>query len=194
MRAAPTVAVARRRVIAALACWPAVRALAAQDAGTPRHKVSVRTLHQALATRFPLRFDFGGLLQLDVSAPRLHLLPSRNRLGAGLRAEASGLPLRQPVAGDLDALFSLRYERRDRTVRAHDAEVLELRLPGLPTEVTRGLREALPPLLREGVGEIVLHTVSPADLAVAHTLGFEPETITVVDDGLVIGFGPKPAR
>jgi hypothetical protein len=49
-------------------------------------------------------------------------------------------------------------------------------------------------MMGEAVGEVVLHEFSPSELALADTMGFEPETITVVDDGLVIGFGPKRRR
>ena len=39
--------------------------------------------------------------------------------------------------------------------------------------------------------EVVLHRLRPQDLALAHTMGFEPGPITVAPDGLVIGFVPR---
>ena len=64
----------RLLLTAALACCPASRVLAQADAPRPRHKVSAGELHKALSSRFPVRFDFGGLLDLQVSAARLLLL------------------------------------------------------------------------------------------------------------------------
>lgn len=181
----------RRLFVTALACWPACGALAGDDPPRPRHRISAGQLHQALSARFPVRFGLGGLLELQVSAPRLHLLPARNRLGAGLVAQLGGL---QVPAGELDVLFALRYEAADRTLRAHGLEILALRWPGLPPATLQALQGALPTVARDAVGEFVLHRFTPRELALADTMGFEPEQVTVVDDGVLVLFGPKPAR
>ena len=76
-------------MIAAAAAWPAGVLLAQDDSARPRHKISAAALHQALSARFPLRFGLTGILGIEVSAPRLHLLASRNLLGAG-RVASSG--------------------------------------------------------------------------------------------------------
>ena len=65
-------------MIAAAAAWPAGVLLAQDDSARPRHKISAAALHQALSARFPLRFGLTGILGIEVSAPRLHLLASRN--------------------------------------------------------------------------------------------------------------------
>lgn len=184
----------RRLLIAALACWPIGRALAQEDGPRPRHKVSAAQLHEALSARFPLRLGAAGLLELQVSAPQLHLLPARNLLGAALRIEISGPRLPQVRAGEVDIAFALRYEASDRTVRGHQLELLDMRWPGLPPATLQALQRLLPAMFRDAVGEVVLHRFAPRELALADTMGFEPEQITVVDDGLVILFGPKPRR
>lgn len=179
----------RRLIIAALASWPGAQLLAAGQ--RPRHKLSAGELHQALSARFPVQFGAGRLLAVNVDAPRLLLAPARNRLGATLAAEISGLQVRALAPGELDVLFGLRYEPSDRSVRAHDLEVLALRWPGLPAEMHQALQQLLPRLAREAVGEVVLHRFAPRDLALADTLGFEPESFTVLHDGLEVRFGPK---
>lgn len=185
----------RRRMIAALGCWPAGRLLAQDGAARPRHKISAASLHEALSARFPVRLDIQGLLQLQVTAPRLHLLPARNQLGAALLVQVSGAALDRPSqGGEADVVFGLRYEAADRTLRAHDMEVLALRWPGLPPEGAGTLQRVLPALAREAVGEFVLHEFSQKELALADTMGFEPEDIRVLDDGLLILFGPKAHR
>jgi hypothetical protein len=184
----------RRLMITALTCWPAARLLAQDDGTRPRHKISAGELHTALSARFPVRLELAGLLELQVSAPRLLLLPTRNQLGAALLAQVSGLQLQQIHAGEVEVVFALRYEAADRTLRANRLEILDLRWPGLPPETVQALRSLLPAIAREAVGEIVLHRFSPRELALPDTMGFEPESISVVDDGLVILFGPKPRR
>lgn len=181
----------RLLLTAALACCPATRLLAQPDAPRPRHKVSAGELHKALSSRFPVRFDFGGLLDLQVSAPRLLLLPSRNKLGASLEALARGPGFPQPRTGEMDLLFSLRYEAADQSLRAYQPEVLALRMPGLAPEALQGLQALMPMVAREAMGEIVLHQFTQRELGLADVMGFEPEKVTVVDDGLVVAFMPK---
>jgi hypothetical protein len=186
----------RRRLalaaLAALACWPAGHVLAQEAAARPRQKVSAAALYEALSARFPVRFAIAGLLQAQVSAPRLLLLPARNLLGAALRAEFAGLQLAQAQAGEMDLVFALRYEARDRTLRAHDPRVLEVRWPGVPPQTAQALEGLLPALARQ-VGEVVLHRFSERELALPDTMGFEPQEIQVLDDGLLVLFGPKHA-
>lgn len=179
----------RRSLLAAIVLAPA--AVLAQPTPKPRHKVSAAQLHQMLSARFPVRFAMGGFFQLQVSAPALLLLPRRNRLGATLLAEAGGPGLEPLPPGEVDVVFRLRYEPSDRSLRALEPEVLALRWPGLPADFADGLKQALPGLAREAIGEIVLHQFTSRELALPEAMGFEPDTITVVEDGLSVGFGPK---
>jgi hypothetical protein len=184
----------RRLLLAALACSPGAPLRAQDDSARPHHKISAGELHRALSARFPLRFGAPGLLEILVSAPRLLLLPARNQLGATLQAVASGDQLRRPQRGEMDIVFSLRYEASDQTVRGHRMDVLELRWPGLSPQGIQTMQQLLPALARDALGEIVLHRFSPRELALPDTMGFQPETLTVLDDGLEISFGPKPRR
>jgi hypothetical protein len=181
----------RRLLLTALACLPAARLRAQDEAQRPRLKISARQLHESLSARFPLRFGVSGLFGLEVSAPSLHLLPARNRLGAGLQVQATGRQLQPVPPGEMDVVFALRYERSDRTIRAYDPEVLDIAWPGLPPEILPTLRGVLPAMAREGLGEVVLHTFSTRDLALADTMGVEPRELTVLDDGLLVVFGDK---
>lgn len=181
----------RRRILTALACcWASARLLANDEVPRPRHKISAGELYKALSSRFPIRLGLGGLLELQVSAPRLLLVPARNRLGATLLAQLGGLQVPRKQAGELDVVFALRYEPTDQTVRAHQAEILDMRWPGLPPDATQALQPLLPQLARQ-MGEVVLHKLTPRELALADTMGFEPQELQVADDGLVIHFGQK---
>ena len=183
----------RTALAAALACWPSWRLLAQEEAPRPRHKVSAGELYEALSRRFPVRLGVAGLLDLQVSAPRLLLLPARNRLGAALQAEVSGVQLPRPQAGEMDLVFALRYEPSDQTLRAHDPEILDLRWPGMPPDTRQALRELLPAMTRR-VGEVVLHRFTARELALPEAMGVEPQELQVVEDGLVVFFGRrKPA-
>lgn len=182
----------RRRFVLALACSASLPA-GAQDETRPRHKITAGELHDALSARFPVRFGVTGLVDVRVSAPRLLLLPSRNQLGAGLLAQLGGMQMQQPQSAELDIAFSLRYEPNDRTVRAHQLQVIGLRAPGLLPETLQLLQRLLPAMARETVGEVVLHRFTQRELALPETMGFEPVELRVVEDGLVVWFGPRPA-
>lgn len=180
----------RRLILANLVGWPL--GLRAQDEPPrPHQKISASQLHAMLSARFPVRFGMPGLVELQVSAPRLLLLPPRNRIGAALRAQVGGPGAAQVPPGEMDLVFALRYEPGDRTVRAHSPEALDLRWPGLAPEALDLVQDLLPGLAAQ-VGEVVLHRFSPRELALPDTMGFVPEHLQVHDDGLDVVFGPKP--
>jgi hypothetical protein len=181
----------RRIALCALACLPARPAFTQAADPRPRHKISAAQLHATMAERFPVRVGLEGVLDVRVSAPALLLLPRRNLLGATLQAQLGGLAPQHAQAGEIDVAFGLRWEPADQTVRAHSLELLDLRWTGLPIEMTQALRRVLPALAREAVGEVVLHRLSARELALADTMGFEPERLTVLHDGLLVEFGPK---
>lgn len=181
----------RRLLLSALAGWPAAGLLAQDAQPRPRHKISAASLYEALTEHFPLQHDLGGLLNLRVSAPRLLLLPVTNQIGAALLAEVSGARLGQGQAGEMDVVFSLRYEPSDRSIRAHRPQVLDLRWPGLPPEAERLLQRLMPSAAQD-MGEVVLHRLTPRELALPDTMGLQPEELQVVDDGVIVFFGPKP--
>lgn len=180
-------------MICALAAWPVSRVLAQDDAARPRQKVSARQLQQALSERFPVRFALGDLIELQARAPRLLLLPRTQQAGATLTIEVSGAQLQPLPAGEVDVVFGLRYETADRSLRARELQVRDVRWPGMAADTLQVVQGLLPELMRN-VGEVVLHRFSPRDLALADTMGFEPDGITVVEDGLVLSFAPKPLR
>ena len=175
-------------LMTALACWPATRALAQGETARPHQKISARELRQALAARFPLRFALADLLDVQVDAPRLLLWPARQRVGATVDARVTDLSSRRAYTGEMDLAFAVRYEAADRSLRAYHLDILGLRSPGLPPEAAEAWRALLSDVARDAVGEVVLHRLSRGDLAMADSLGFEPEKITVEDDGVMIWF------
>lgn len=183
----------RRSLVAALACWPAVPLLA-QDGQRPRYKLSRAQLYAALSARFPLRFGIPGLAEVQVSAPQLLMLPARNKLGASLHAQGSGSSVGRVQPGMLDLVFALRYEGGDRSIRAHEPEIVRMDWPGLTAEALQALQVILPGVAREVAAELVLHRFTSGELALPDTMGFEPGTLTVAEDGVLVDFREKRTR
>ena len=127
-----------------------------------------------------------------MQTPRLTLLPERNKVNAVADVQASGPLLQQSRQGMFDVDFALRYEPSDRTLRAHQMQVNALRLDGLKPPAADLLARYGRQLAEQSLGEVVLHTLEPKDLALADGLGVQPESITVTPQGLVVRFGNKP--
>ena len=160
----------------------------------PSYKVSIEQLQQAVTRRFPLRYPLAGLVELNVQAPRLRLLPEVNRLGTELTVEAAGPALRRAYTGVFDLEFALRYETGDQTIRAHQLRVNSLRFPGLPQGAAEILSGYGPALAEQSLREVVVHQLRPQDLTLADTMGFQPGNITVTAEGLTIDFVAKAPR
>jgi len=124
--------------------------------------------------------------------PQLRLRPAQNRLGAEMAVEAAGPALNRSHQGTLDVEFALRYEASDRTVRAHQLRLKRLQFPTLPPTAVALLNVYGPALAERTLLEVVLHRMRAQDLALPDGLGMQPGSITVTDEGLTIGFVPKP--
>jgi hypothetical protein len=167
-------------------------ALGAQE--RPVHRVSAAQLQQAIDQRFPLRLPLNGLFGVTVRSPELRMLPQLDRIGAWLRIDASGPALARPASGEFEVDFRLRYERADRTLRAHRLRVRSLAIASLAPPYPELLQAFGAALAEEAFGEIVLHRLTDEELALPDAMGLEPETITVTAQGIAIGFAPRPAR
>ncbi|HMN92305.1 MAG TPA: DUF1439 domain-containing protein [Hydrogenophaga sp.] len=158
----------------------------------PGFTVPEALLQQSVAQRFPMRYPVPGLLNLDVQVPQIRLLPEQNRLAADMAVLAAGPALNRSHRGSFDVDFALRYESRDRTVRAHQLRLNRLRFPTLQPGVVDMLNTYAPLIGQQFLQEVVLHQLSPKDLAMADALNMQPGSITVTGQGLRIGLVLKP--
>jgi hypothetical protein len=165
-----------------------------QALAQPRTTVSAAQLQHMVAQRFPLRYPVAGVLNMDVQAPLLRLLPQQNRLSAEMVVDASGPALNTSRQGTLEVDFTLRYEASDRTVRAHQLRFKQLRIADLSPAGNDLLNLYGPALAQQALQEVVLHQLRPQDLALTDDLGLQPASITVTDNGLVVGFEMKPLK
>lgn len=184
----------RRLLIAVLGCWPVAGLLAQDEPPRPHQKISANELRKSLMARFPVDLAVPGLFDVRLDARDLLLLPARQRLGATLVARLADLSARRVYPGELDLTFAVRYEGSDQTLRAHDLAVPALRSPDLPPQSARAWQALLDNVVRGNVDEVVLHRFTPGELQLSDLLGFQPQKITVEDDGVEIWFEPKPLR
>lgn len=157
----------------------------------PRFTVSKDQLQQVMAKRFPLRYPVVGLLNLEVQAPEIRLLPEQNRLNATMAVEASGVALNRKQPGTFEVEFALRYEVSDRTLRATAIRFKRLDFPGLRPEASQMLNLYGQTLSEKAMLEVALHQLRTQDIAMADAMGMQPGNITVTDKGLVFDFVAK---
>jgi hypothetical protein len=157
----------------------------------PRFVVSKEQLQQVVGKRFPLRYPVAGLLNVEVQAPEIRLLPEQNRLSATMVVEASGAALNRKQAGTFEVDFALRYEVSDRTLRATALRFKRLDFPSLQPMASEMLNVYGQTLSEKALLEVVLHTLKPQDLGMADGLGMQPGSITVTEKGLVVDFVRK---
>jgi hypothetical protein len=168
--------------------------LVAQAMAQPRYTVSAAQLQQMVVQQFPRRYPVAGLISMDVQAPALRLLPELNRLSAEMAVEATGPLLERSQKGTFEVDFALRYEASDRTIRAHKLRFKRLRMEGLSPAATELLNAYGLAMAEQTLQEVVLHQLRAQDLALNDDLGLQPNSITVTENGLVVGFETKPLR
>jgi hypothetical protein len=195
---APPIATTKRRLLVSTAALLAIQlagcSLAPAHAAQPSYKISLQQLQRVMDRRFPRRYPVRGVIDLDINVPQLRLSPEANRVGAQFTIRASGPLLQRARNGGIDLDFALRYEASDRTIRAYEIAVNRVEVEGLRPDAAQLLDAYVRASASESLLELVVHQLQPKDLALADTMGLEPGDITVVTDGLVVGFIPKPAH
>ncbi|MEG1771563.1 MAG: DUF1439 domain-containing protein [Comamonas sp.] len=157
--------------------------------------VSAEKLQQAVAQRFPRPYPVAGLLQLQLQAPQLQLLPQVDLIKAQFIANLSGPVLKQGYDGRMEADFGLRYEPSDRTVRAQRVKVHSLALDGLPPALTEMLNTYGSSIAEQALGDMVLYQMQEKDTALMDSLDLQPGVMRVTTQGLEIALDRKtPAR
>ena len=109
-----------------------------------------------------------GLLDLQLQAPRLTLLPERNQLNAVMDLAATGPLLARRYTGVFDVDFGLRYEAQDRSIRAHRLQVNALQLEGLKPQAAA--------LLQRYAQQHIAVQTTP-ECGAAHWRGLQPQMV-----------------
>ena len=98
--------------------------LLAGCAGLPRTVVITEAqLQDKLAAQFPQQRRVMSLLDLNIGAPALKLLPEQNRVAARLTVDATERLSRRSATGTVDADSALRFEPSDMSLRLNQVRV-----------------------------------------------------------------------
>ena len=154
-------------------------------------------LDRLLSRRFPMQRRVLDWLDLALSAPRLQLLPERNRMAVQLDLASSSRMAGWAGRARLDFDTALRYEARDATVRLTQVRVQQLLMDGgggaPPPAAPATAAAPGGPLARLGqalaettLDDLALYTVPVDRLAELRRLGLAPGAVTITARGVEI--------
>lgn len=154
----------------------------------PREVLITQTqLQDRLARRFPLDRQLMQLLDVQLQAPVLSMLPERNRVQAQvpvvLKNRLAGGP---PVRGSVAVSFGLRFEPADLSLRLTDLALERLEAPGLPPALERMLGGLGSWVADEALRDVTVHQWQPQDLQTLDRAGLRVGGIRVASGGLVV--------
>jgi len=151
-------------------------------------------IESLLERNFPVERGLLDIFDVTVNAPRIELLPERNRLAAviDVRARNRLLGIGWQARMHFDA--ALRWETRDKTLRLAQVRVQDLALVD-PGAASRNTVERLGAAMAERVLEdSPIYRLSAARAEKLRQRGVEPGAVTVTSRGVEITFTPLPAN
>ena len=161
-------------------------------APSPRtYTVSPTQLLELIAQKFPFNSRVGELLDLEVLAPRLKLLPESNRIATELDVAVSERLFRNSFQGQLAMDYGLRFEPSDNSIRMTGVKVNRLRFSGVPERYESVVNGLAPFLAERLLNDFSLHQISAKDLQVVQGWGYTPDSFKITPEGLSISLLPK---
>jgi hypothetical protein len=147
-------------------------------------------LERLVERNFPVDRTLLDVFDVTVNAPKVQLVPERNRLAAVVDVRARDKLFASQWQGQLTFDAALRWEARDNTVRLAQVRVQDLAF-NKPGVIARSTSERLGAALAERVLEDSAIYRLPADrLAQMQALGVVPGAVTVTARGVEITFAP----
>lgn len=158
--------------------------------GPPTVTLTQAELERLVERNFPIERALLEVFDVTVNAPRLSLLPERNRLAAVVHVRVRNRLLLSYWQGQLTFDAALRWEARDQTVRLSQVRVQDLALDN-PAAANRSTVERLGAALAERVLEdSSLYRLTAERAAKLAQQGLAPSAVTVTSRGVEISFVP----
>lgn len=181
--------VSRRRWLALTGAAALAAGLAA-CAGLPfgnEYTFSEAQLQRALDRKFPFDRRVLAVLDINLSHPRLTLLPDRNRLAVSVDATVTHPLGGAPLTGTLAIDSALAYDPATMAVVLRDPEVETFTIDGLPERWARQLNAAGALIATQLLQGAPIYTFKPEQLTIGG-VPRQPGTITVLSHGVNVKF------
>jgi len=143
-----------------------------------------------LAREFPRQHRVLDLLDVTVTAPRVRLLPERNRIATDLDFSAAERFTGRPLRGSLGLDYALRFEPSDATVRLSQVHVERVHLDAGGSRLPLSAQRVGGYLAERLLDEAVIWRAKPEQLQLMRTLGFNSGVVNVTARGVEIALAP----
>ncbi|WP_157667441.1 DUF1439 domain-containing protein [Comamonas serinivorans] len=150
-------------------------------------------LQREVGQRFPLHRSLQGVLQVELSQPRIRLQPERNRLGTEVALRVSEPFTGRSHDGEVQLSYGLRYEAGDRSLRMTHVEVQRVHFPAVPEPYRSLLADQAPPVIAQAMQGLQVFQAKPEQTAVLEGLGFTIGEFQVTSAGLRVVLLPALA-
>jgi hypothetical protein len=170
--------------------FPAAAALAscAGLGGPPTVTLSASDIERLVQRQFPIDRRMLDVFDVTLNAPRISLLPERNRVAAVVKVQARSILVRGSWQGQLTLDSALRWEPSDQTVRLNQVRVQDLAIEDA-TALSRSAAERMGAAMAERLLEdFALYTLPAERAAQMRALGMAPAAVTVTGKGVEISF------
>jgi hypothetical protein len=157
--------------------------------------ISQERLMQLINGQFPFNSKVLEVFDVVVSAPKISLDATNNRINTSLDLNVVGngilgLLAQREYKGALDLSYGLRFEPSDNSVRMTDVKLNKLKLEGAPDLMGQTFSRLGVALGQKLLAEQVLYRVSDKDMQAAKGWGYKPGAFKVSPTGLLITLEP----
>ncbi|MDN4573025.1 DUF1439 domain-containing protein [Pandoraea cepalis] len=173
--------------ILGLALAPLIRpANAAYNIWTGEYTMTRQDIEAAVGKRFPTTLNYGQLLSVELTHPKIGFNPQANRVITQIDAQLQNVLLQgQPLAGVLSLSSALKYDPVTRAVLLDNPNVERVDVNGMPPAYDQQLTAIGGSLAQQVLNQYPIYTFKPEQLRYGGR-DVEPGAITVLSDGIKV--------
>lgn len=170
-----------------LALAPLMRpANAAYNIWTGEYTMTRQDIEAAVGKRFPTTLNYGQLLSVELTHPKIGFNPQANRVITQIDAQLQNVLLQgQPLAGVLSLSSALKYDPVKRAVLLDNPNVERVDVNGMPPAYDQQLTAIGGSLAQQVLNQYPIYTFKPEQLRYGGR-DVEPGAITVLSDGIKV--------
>lgn len=159
--------------------------------GVPRTlTLSESDLNALIAQHFPKNERLAELADITVSAPRVWLIPERNRLGTSIEVKGGDRHWGR-LQGRLSMDCALRFEPADASIRLTQVKVQQFSLDAGGTALPLPVQRVGGLLAERVLEDLSIYQVKPERMQRLYEAGFRPGAVNVTSNGVEVTLAPR---
>jgi hypothetical protein len=159
--------------------------------GGPRvFTFSEADITRALERHAPFERRFMELLDVQIAAPRVRLLPESNRVATEMDVSTSERLSGRAYQGRIAFDFGVRYDDSEGAIRLNHVRVSQFQIDNAPPAMQSRVNRLGGLIAEQLMENLVLYRFKPADLKTAEGLGLRPGSLAVTARGVEVTLAP----